>query len=302
MDYLLKEIAVFVKIIELGSFRAAAEDLNLTQSALTQRLKKLEEAVGVRLIERTTRTVAPTVVGASFLPVAKRMLVQFEQSMEDLNTLIRARTGQVTIASLISVATYVLPGALKRFSEAHPNVSVRIFDDPEQEIAARVRRGEAEFGIDMETADQDPDVEVTPLLEDRYVLVFHPDYPGLPDGSVAWADLAELPLVTYGARSGTNRLMHERLAGLPRTGKWRYEVQHLSTLLGLVRAGLGVGIVPTLAMAGQEEGGLLQRPLVAPDMRRTIVLVQRQGAELSPAAEILKAFTLAAFEGFGAAG
>ncbi|WP_420565129.1 LysR family transcriptional regulator [Thalassobaculum sp.] len=302
MDYLLKEIAVFVRIIELGSFRAAAEDMHLTQSALTQRLKKLEEAVGVRLIERTTRSVAPTAVGRSFLPVAKRMLVQFEQSMEDLNTLIQARTGQVTIASLISVATYVLPGALKRFNEAHPNVSVRIFDDPEQEIAGRVRRGEAEFGIDMETAAPDPEIEMTALLEDRYVLVFHPGFPGVPDGPVAWADLAELPLVTYGARSGTNRLMHERLADLPRTGQWRYEVQHLSTLMGLVRAGLGVGIVPTLAMAGQDEGALLQRPLVAPDMRRSLVLVQRRGAELSPAAEILKSFTLDAFERFGGTG
>jgi DNA-binding transcriptional LysR family regulator len=96
--------------------------------------------------------------------------------------------------------------------------------------------------------------------------------------------------------------MHERLADLPRTGQWRYEVQHLSTLMGLVRAGLGVGIVPTLAMAGQDEGALLQRPLVAPDMRRSLVLVQRRGAELSPAAEILKSFTLDAFERFGGTG
>lgn len=302
MDYLLKEIGVFVRIIELGSFRGAADDLNLTQSALTQRLKKLEEAVGVRLIDRTTRSVAPTVVGRSFLPVAKRMLVQFEQSMMDLNNLIQARTGQVTIASLISVATYVLPDALKRFSEAHPNVSVRIFDDPEQEIVGRVRRGEAEFGVDMETAAPDPEIETLPVLQDRYVLVFPADHPAVPDGPVAWETLADLPLVTYGSRSGTTQLMHARSGDLPGTGKWRYEVQHLSTLLGLVRAGLGVGIVPTLAMRGRGDGVLVQRPLVAPDLRRAIVLVQRRGAELSPAAEILKSFILNAFERFDAPG
>ncbi|MDF1792955.1 MAG: LysR family transcriptional regulator [Thalassobaculaceae bacterium] len=299
MDYLLKEIGVFVRIIELGSFKAAAEDLHLTQSALTQRLKKLEEALGVRLIDRTTRSVAPTAVGRSFLPVAKRLLMQFEQSMTDLNNLIQARTGQVTIASLISVATYVLPVALKRFSQAHPNVSVRIFDDPEQEIAGRVRRGEAEFGIDMQTATLDPEIEAIPVLQDRYVLVFPADHPALPEGPVAWDALADLPLVTYGSRSGTNQLMHARARNLPGTGKWRYEVQHLSTLLGLVRAGLGVGIVPTMAMRGQEDAVLAQRPLVEPDLRRDIVLVQRHGVDLSPAAEILKSFILNAFERFG---
>ncbi|MFX4220345.1 MAG: LysR family transcriptional regulator [Thalassobaculum sp.] len=305
MDYLLKEIAVFVRIIELGSFKAAAEDLNLTQSALTQRLKKLEGAVGVRLIERTTRTVAPTVVGRSFLPVARRMLVQFDQSMKDLDDLIQARAGQVTVASLISAATYVLPDALARFSRAHPNVDVRILDEPEQEIAGRVRRGEAEFGIDMETAAADPDLEAVAVLEDRYVLVCRPDHPAAPTGPVAWQEIADLPLVTYGARSGTTQLIRARVADLPRSGSgrgaWRYEVQHLSTLLGLVRAGLGVGIVPTLALRGPQGAGLVRRPLVEPDLRRTLVLVQRRDAELSPAGENLRSFILDAFEAIGAA-
>ena len=81
MEFVLKEIDVFVKVIELGSFKEAARELHLTQSALTQRLKKLEEALGVRLIDRTTRSVAPTAVGRSFLPAAKRLIAQFEQSM-----------------------------------------------------------------------------------------------------------------------------------------------------------------------------------------------------------------------------
>jgi len=296
MDYLLKEIGVFVKIIDLGSFRAAAEDLHLTQSALTQRLKKLEGALGVRLIDRTTRTVAPTVVGQSFLPVARRMLMQIEQSMGDLRDLIDARTGQVTIASLISVATYVLPDALRRFADVHPNVSVRVFDDAEQEIVAHVRRGEAEFGIDMRTASVDPDIEITPLLEDRYVLVFHADHPLAADGPVAWEELAEMPLVTLGSRSGTNQLILSRIAKSPRSGTWRYEVQHLSTLLGVVQAGLGVGIVPAMAMRGRTPGPLVQRPITAPEFARTIVLVQRSGVALSPAGERLKGCLVETFE------
>ena len=82
--YSLKDIEVFVKVVRLGSFKDVARDLNVTQSALTQRLKKLEDALGARLIDRTTRSVAPTAVGRSFLPAAERLLAQFEQTIDDL--------------------------------------------------------------------------------------------------------------------------------------------------------------------------------------------------------------------------
>jgi DNA-binding transcriptional LysR family regulator len=295
MEYLLKEIDVFVKIIELGSFKAAARELHLTQSAMTQRLKRLEDALGVRLIERTTRSVSPTVVGREFLPVAKRMIIQFERSMEDLQDLIQAKTGQITIASLISVATYVLPAVLKRFATDHANVGVRILDDTEQEIAAHVRRGEAEFGIDMAIAGSDPDLASTPVLEDRYVVACHAEHPLAARRTVPWEALADLPLLILGARSGTNQLLLSRFSGAPPSSNWRYEVQHLSTLMGMVEEQLGVGIVPEMAMRKRPGSHLVQRRLVKPDFRRTIVLVERQGVGLSPAAERLKAVLLDEF-------
>lgn len=295
MEYLLKEIDVFVKIIELGSFKAAAQDLHLTQSAMTQRLKKLEGTLGARLIDRTTRTVSATAVGQSFLPVAKRMLMQFEQSMDDLKDLIQARTGQVTIASLISVATYVLPGALRRFGDDHPNVGVRVLDDSEQEIAAYVRRGEAEFAIDMQTAASDPDLITTPVMEDRYVLICRADHQLASRRAIAWEALDAMPLVTLGTRSGTSRLLLARFANSLRGTKWRYEVQHLSTLIGFIEAGLGVGVVPAMAMRGNAGRHLVQRALVKPSFRRTVVLMQRRGVELSPAAESLKTYLLSEF-------
>jgi DNA-binding transcriptional LysR family regulator len=295
LEYLLKEIDVFVKIIELGSFRAAADELNLTQSAMTQRLKRLEDALGVRLIERTTRSVSPTAVGRDFLPAAKRMILQFEQSMADLKDLIQAKTGQATVASLMSVATYILPAALSAFNKAHPNVSVRILDDVEREIAAYVRRGEAEFGIDMQTTAPEPGLRTTPLLEDRYVVACRAEHPLASRRSVSWAALTNVPLVTLGARSGTNQLLVSQLADAPRSSKWRFEVQHLPTLIGMVEEGVGVGIVPEMVMRARAADDLVQRRLVKPDLKRMIVLVERQGSELSPAAERLKAAILDTF-------
>ena len=297
MEFVLKEIDVFVKVIELGSFKEAARELHLTQSALTQRLKKLEEALGVRLIDRTTRSVAPTAVGRSFLPEAKRLIAQFEKSMSNLQDLIHVRSGRVTIASLISVATYVLPQAIRRFGERYPDVGVRVFDDSEQEIAEYVRRGEAEFAIDMRTAESDPGLAITPVMEDHFVMACRADHPLAAGGPVQWEALADMPVIMLGPRSGTNRLLRSHLPEAKHNQAWRYEVQHLSTMIGFIKEGLGVGIMPYMAMRGVSGRDLIHRPLVEPDFGRTVVIVEQRGATLSPAAERLKALLLDEFQG-----
>ena len=293
----LKEIEVFVKVIRRGGFKDVARELNITQSALTQRLQKLEDALGAKLIDRTTRAVAPTAVGRSFLPAAERLLAQFEQSMADLEDFIQVRHGRITIASLISVATYVLPPALARFSARHPGVGVRVIDDSEQDIAQHVRRGEAEFAVDMrtDTADDDRDLSYHPVMEDRFVLACRADHPLATGGPVAWADLADMPVVMLGPRSGTSRLLDRHLPKGPRQRPWRYEVQHLSTMIGFIEGGLGVGVVPVMAMRALAGRPLVHRPLTAPDLSRTVALIERRDATLSPAAEHLKALLLEEF-------
>lgn len=296
MDYPLKEIDVFVKIVERGSFKAAAEELHLTQSAATQRLKKLEEALGTRLIERTTRTVSPTVVGRQFLPLAKRLLLQVDQSMADLADLAGGRSGTVTISSLISVATHILPAALQRFSASKPDIGVRIIDDAEREIAAHVRRGEAEFGIDMDTADTEPDIASIPVLDDPYVFICHPEHAHAAEAPVTWDELAEMNPMMLGSRSGTSQLILSQVAPRSAGGSSRHEVQHLSTLIGFVEAGVGGGVVPSMAIRGRAGAGIVHRRIVEPELRRTIVLLQRRGGELSPAAEHLKTCLLHTFD------
>ncbi len=297
--FALKDIAAFVRVLELGSFKAAAHDLSLTPSALTQRLQKLEDAVGARLIDRTTRTVAVTAVGRAFLPSARRLLDQFDRSITDLQDMIHARGGRVTIASLISIATYVLPPALARFSAAYPDVSVRTIDDSEQDIAEYVRRGDAEFAVDMRTsdADDDPELSITPIMEDRFVLACRTGHPLAAGGPVGWDRLADMPIVTLGARSGTSRLLTDRLPERARALNWRYEVQHLSTMIGFIEAGIGVGIAPELAMRAIAGRPISYRPIVDPAFSRTVLLVERRGATLSPSASALKAMLLEEFSG-----
>lgn len=295
-EFGLKEIDVFVKVVDHGSFVKASRELRLTQSALTQRLKKLEDSLGARLIDRTTRTVAPTAVGLSFLPAARRMIQQFERSIADVRDVIGIRSGRVTIASLISVATNILPAVIRDFQALHPNVSVRVFDESEQDIQEYVRRGEAEFAIDMELDAPDPDLTFTTVMQDRFVMACRRDHPLAAGGAVRWDALTEMPVVTLGQRSGTSRLLYAQLPKARKTDAWLYEVQHLSTKIAFLEAGLGVGVIPEMAIQSMPEGPLVYRQLVDPDLARTIVVAERRDATLSPAAAALKVALMTAFK------
>ena len=295
LPYGIRDVEVFVRIIDTGSFREAAALLNVTQSALTQRLRKLEDQLGAKLIDRTTRSVALTAVGQSFLPAARRLLGQFEQTFADLRDVIDVAGGRVTLASLISVATYVLPPVIGRFAVQFPHMGVRVIDVAEQEILAYVRRGEAEFAIDMQTGDMDADLHCTPLMEDRFVAACHRDHPLAGGGRIDAAELAGMPLMMLGSRSGTSRVLQAHLADRQKSAKWLYEVQHLSTMVGFLEAGMGVGIVPSMVMRGLASRQLVSRPLTGPGLSRTLVLVERQGATLSPAAAELKRMLLDEF-------
>ncbi|MBO6519822.1 MAG: LysR family transcriptional regulator [Rhodospirillales bacterium] len=295
IPYGIRDIEVFIRVIDSGSFKEAAAFLNVTQSALTQRLQKLEDAVGAKLIDRTTRSIALTAVGRAFLPAARRMLNQFEQAYNDIRDVIDVAGGRVTISSLISVATYVLPDVIGRFAEDHPNVGIRVIDVSEQEIMSYVRRGEAEFAIDMRTDDIEEGLVTTPLMEDGFVLACRDDHPHADGGTVDAGELSGMPLMILGARSGTSRVLQAHLTNRATSAKWLYEVQHLSTMVGFLEAGMGVGIIPRMVMRGVASRRLVSRPLHGPSLSRTLELVERRGATLSPAAEQLKQMILAEF-------
>jgi DNA-binding transcriptional LysR family regulator len=288
----LREIQTFIRVTELASFKKAAEDLSISQPALTRRLKKLEDDLGARLLDRTTRNVSLTEVGRRFLPAARRIIIQFEESISGIRDVIDIRSGQVTIASLPTIAEHIVPKAVEIFGERHPELRVRILDTTGPNVVEHVRRGEAEFAIDMKPDDPDPDMDFDVVLEDHFVLACRRDHPLADTRPIAWDELGALPIVTLGAYSGTSRLLSARLAEARLSGSWRYEVQHFSTLMAFLETGLGLGILPGLVMQAMMTRPFIFRPLVKPTFGRTIVIVKQRGKTLSPAAKSLERILL----------
>src|SRR3546814_4519492 len=120
MEYELQDIRSFVKIAELGSFHEAADALHLSQPALSRRMKKLEEGLGTALLDRTTRKVSLTSVGRDFLPKARRLLDDFDDSILNIRKLAESQIGRVTLACIPSAAFYFLLSFLRLFNDPSP--------------------------------------------------------------------------------------------------------------------------------------------------------------------------------------
>ncbi|WP_084368304.1 LysR family transcriptional regulator [Rhizobium sp. RU36D] len=277
------DLKAFLAVLDLGSFNEAARQLNLSQPALSRRIKGLEEAVGAQLIERTTRHVAPTQIGRELLPLVRRLVDEFEDSILSISDLGGRHRAQVTIASVPTAAFYFLPRVVQSFNEKFPGIRFRILDLSANEGLDAVANGEVEFGINITGAAR-ADLNFTPLIEDPFVLACRRDHPLATAKTLTWADLAGHPLIGVSKTSGNRAVLDRALTTAQVQLNWFYEVNHLSTSLGLVEAGLGISVMPKLATPQVEHPVIATVPLTGPLVSRTIGLVERRGGRLSPAA------------------
>jgi DNA-binding transcriptional LysR family regulator len=292
MNFDLADLRAFVALAELESFRAAAEALHLSQPALSRRIEKLEGALGVRLFDRTTRSVNLTAVGRDFARKARDLLDELENTLLGIRDVAAKRTGEVTVACVPSAVHYFLPSVMKQYHERYPKIRVRVVDEDANAVLSTVIRGEADFGLNF-IGTQEPEIEFEPVLKEPFVAACRRDHPIARKRKLTWAELNEYEYMTVAKSSGNRLLIDLALTDIPARPRWFYEVRHVSTLVGLVEAGLGVAAVPRLAMPGSDHPVLVSIPLVEPTVTRTVGLIRRRGRSLSPAAQQLYDLLLA---------
>lgn len=286
MNFDLADLRAFVAVAELNSFRAAAESIHLSQPALSRRVEKLEIALGVRLFERTTRSVSLTAVGRDFSRKARSLLDDLESSLLSMQEVAASQLGEVVIACVPSAVYYFLPKVLRDYHEQYPRIRVRIIDDSANAVLESVARGEADFGINI-IGTQEPEIEFQAILKEPFVAACRRDHPLASKRKVTWAELGQYDFMTVDKSSGNRLLVDLALANSNVRPSWCFEARHVSTLLGLVEAGLGVAVVPRLSMPQGEHATLAMVELVEPTVDRTVGLIRRRGRELPPAAQKL---------------
>jgi len=279
-------VQAFVAVADQGGFRKAADTLHVTQTAVTQRLRNLENFLGVTLIERTTRSVALTRIGRDFLPQARRLLAELSTALTEIRETGRAARGDVSIACVPTVGVQYLPRILQEYAARHPENRIKVLDHASSGVAEAVLRREAEFGINI-AGPHLPELDSVPLLEDEFVLICREDHALARKRRVAWRQLAPHPLIFAGQVSGNRVLLDMALGNGGLALQFNYEVQRSSTAVGLVAEGVAAAVVPRLAMQKGAYPGIRVVALVEPVVSRTLVLVARKSARLSPAAQAL---------------
>ena len=174
MNVSIKQLRAFVAIAEAKSFVEAQEVVHLSQPALSISIRKLEEAVGGRLLARTTRSITLTPEGEIFLPTAKRLLGDWDDGFDDLKRLFEKKRGKLLMAAIPSYAASQLPQIVADFHHSYPNIDLNIQDVVAEEVVELVRAGRVEFGVTFDPQDSG-DLLFQPLFRhlDRVVDPFH---------------------------------------------------------------------------------------------------------------------------------
>ena len=279
-------LEAFLSIATWGSFKRAASRLALSQAALSHRLKKLEDNLGVQLLTRTSREVTLTPAGLDLLPVAQSVFRDASSKLDSIRIRGRARSERVAFGCLPTVSLLYLPEIFAEFRRRMPQTVVQVYDNSTEEIAERVRSGTAEFGVTIVSIES-WDLEVMPLMEEPFVLVCQTTHPFAQRPSVRWSELQSEPLIRISAEAGNRVLIDEALGSRGETMNWCYEVQRVATALNLVREGVGLTVLPAIGLGSGGHPDFVAVPLHDPSVTRTLGILKRRGDPLTPGAATL---------------
>ena len=277
INFELLDLRAFIAIVDLGSFRKAADALNISQPALTRRVKAFEYKLSNELFERSTRHVFLTNVGREIEPIIRRTLSEMDEQFGSITDSAHSRSGFISIACIPTSTVSFLPGVIGRFHAEYPKARFRILDSASARVLENVANGSADFGITF-TGQADNQFDFTPLFDDEFVALTRYDDQIAERPSVAWSALNERQLVGVNRSSGNRTLMDARLAKEGIKLNWVHEVNHISAAVGLVKQGMGVSVLPNLAYLDAPMGDLCATPLVSPVLSRTLGIIQRKGA------------------------
>lgn len=275
----------FLALAETRRFAVAAERCSVSPSAFSQMIGRLEEQVGARLFDRTTRSVSLTPEGEVFLEGAQRIAAEIRGTVLDLRERVQRKTGRVSLAAPPSLAAEWLPRQMALFRKSHPGIDLRLWDVVADRCLEMIRRGDADFGLNALPGPQ-TEFEAQHLFDDPFFVICPQGDPIARRRSAKLSDLQGRPCIqtvrTGSVWQGTQQLVHQ--AGMQDTG---LEVNQLGTLGGLVAHGFGIALVPRSALQLCQREGIVGVPIAEPAATRPIYLIRRRDRSLSVAADTL---------------
>ena len=275
----------FVAVADRLAFHEAATALRISASTLTRRIQRLEATLETPLLERSTRQVIPTAEGKLLLPLARTAIAAIDTAVDAVRTAARARAGHLVLACVPTMTHQILPAVIRAFQARWPQTHVRVIECGADAVLQAVQDGAADFGCSfLAGTGLDAGLLFEPLFTNPYCLILPPDHVLAAEQQIAWTALKPHKVITAGQRSRNMEVLEAALQGVDWRPAAKYEIDHLTTSLGLVEAGLGIAIVPRSALPAQLPPGMTMRPLIEPRATRSIGLFRRRNWALPASA------------------
>ena len=283
LDLDLRQLQAFVEVAGCGSFRQAALQTGQSQPAVSRSIRQAEQALGARLFDRDTRRVEITPAGRELLPIAQRILREFDVSLGELGVFMAGHSGRVAVAALPSIGVALVPRAIAAFSRSHPQVHFSLLEAPADALLAMVEDGRADFGVSVRPEPHQR-LQFRHLHDDPFVLVCRRDDALAARASLPWSVFRTRPCLVSAPRSSIRPVTDAVFLRQRAPPEPALEYPSVAAAGAMVAAGLGIAALPVLALQLLDMRALAAVPLARPYMSRPIGIITRVGRSLPPVA------------------
>ena len=298
VDFDLRQLEVFVKVLELGSFSKAGEAVHLAQASVSERIATLENMVGAKLLDRMGRTVAPTKAGELLYRHALRLLEMKKTACLEMQDFLGVKQGEIRIGGSTIPGEYILPKVIGRFSKEYPRITVSLAVADSEEIETRVLEGEFELGV-IGRKSSNKNLASHELWEDELVLALPATHRWAGKKEVLIQEVVREPFISREIGSGTLKSSEAYLQGAGLKGVDSLKVvARLGTSTAVkegVKAGIGISILSAIALDTELKAGVLKAlRLKGIPMFRHFYLIKDKRRTASPIGRSLMNFLITA--------
>lgn len=280
----LETLKVFCDVVETKSFSVAASQNYVTQSAVSQQIRMLEEKYGKQLLERTRGNVQLTPAGEILYQVSKEIVQRYQDLESRLQDVAKIVAGTVRVATVHSIGLYELSTQLKRFLKAYPQVQLQLGYSRSSKIYEDALKGGIDLGI-VAYPSRRPGITTIPLREDRLVLVVPPGHPFAKHRTISTNRLDGEALVGFDRDIPTRRETDRVLRKHGIDPRYVTELDNVEVMKRVVEIGLGIAILPEQAVRPEVKGGTLVAVQISDEVfPRQLGIIHRSGKHFSPAA------------------
>lgn len=284
MNVTLRQLRAFTAVYRTRSITRAARELGITQSAASLLIQQLEIQLGVKLFDRSTRSVQPTLAADEAFHAAERMLSDALGLSRRMRDLAQARAGRVAFVASAGAASALLPLVLAKFRATHPDIEIDMRDVAADDLVPRLIATDAEFAIGS-VEGEFAEMTIETLTHGRLSAIGRRTTEFVARRSLTWDELTQLPTIAMRRETRIRMQIDQALGTQGKRLSPSYEVTLINTALAMTAQGLGLAILPATMLPADQFPTLIARPLVRPAITRPVSLLQRQDRTLSPAAQ-----------------